>query len=303
MRANCILIRYGEIALKGKATRRFFERTLVQNIKKALDNKHITYEIISMQGRVFVKTTQIDKAIDIISHIFGITSCSPVKEIDMDVDDLSKQAFALVDASIDENQSFALRVNRSGIHDFTSQDIAIDVGAYIQKKKQVNVDLSNPDLELFIEVRDDKAYLFREKIKGPGGMPLRTQGKILSYIQSQQDILASWYLMKRGCTVVFLIENEELRKQTNMFLSKWHAVLPLVLHDKNQSLYEESKQISTQHHCQAICIGSSLSIKPEKAMQRIHDIKSYHQIPVLTPLISFTKKEIENNYMTKGIAV
>lgn len=303
MRANCILVRYGEIALKGKVTRRSFERTLVHNIKKALDTTKITYEIISMQGRVFVKTDEIDEVVQVISHIFGVTSCSPVKEIDLELDALAQQAFAIVDASIDEKQSFALRVNRSGTHDFTSQDIAVNIGAYIQKKKQVEVDLTNPDLELFIEVRNDKAYLFIQKIKGPGGMPLGTQGNILSVIESQQDILASWYLMKRGCKIVFLIDTEALMKQTKKFLLKWHAFLPLFIHDKTQFLNDESKHLCMKYHCGAICMGSSLDYQPEKTMQKIHDIKKYHQIPILTPLISFNTTEIEKEYMKKGIAV
>ena len=302
VKANCILVRYGEIALKGRVTRRSFKRTLVHNIRSGLDEKQISFSLINPQGRVFVQTKQIKKAMDVITKIFGVTSCSPVFEMDLDLEQVSKAAFELVDESIQERNSFALRVNRSGSHEFTSQDLAVNIGAYIQNHKDFQVDLTNPDFELFIEVRDNNAYLFKEKMKGPGGMPLGTQGKILSIIDSPNDILGSWYLMKRGCKTVFFITNTNLTEQLELFLHSWHAPSKIIMKETG-SIINQTNQIIKQFKCSAICIGDALFNSSDEIIQKINSLKKHHKIPILTPLISFDYKKIKKDMIEKGIAV
>ena len=73
MKTDCILVRYGEIALKSRATRKNFEKILRNNIKKALKINNISFDLIVMQGRILVESEDIKKAVDAISHVFGIT--------------------------------------------------------------------------------------------------------------------------------------------------------------------------------------------------------------------------------------
>ena len=91
------------------------------------------------------------------------------------------------------------------------------------------MNLTNPDFELFIEIRNDMAYLFVEKIKGYGGMPLGTQGNILAFIESPKSLLASWYLIHRGCKPIFLSSDEIKKDVIDKFLNKWFIKSKILL--------------------------------------------------------------------------
>ena len=207
MKYDLILIRYGEIALKAKQTRKRFENILVNNIKDALKTKNLQNELKKEWGRIYLYSDQIEKCMDVLQKIFGIYSISPTIQTKSKINEISKIALSISKQKLDSKKSFAIRVYRTGDHDFSSQDVAIKIGSVIVKQTKASVNLTKPDFELFIEVRNDKAYLFIEKIKGFGGMPVGTQGNILAFIDSQNAILASWYLIHRGCKPIFLLEH------------------------------------------------------------------------------------------------
>ena len=93
-------------------------------------------------------------------------------------------ALQLTKNILTEEKSFAIRSTRVGTHTFSSQQVAVHIGNDIVKATHAGVDLTNPDIELFIEIRDKKSFLFTEKINGVGGLPLGTQGRILALIEN-----------------------------------------------------------------------------------------------------------------------
>jgi len=216
-----ILVRYGEIALKSKETRKRFENTLVSNINNAFIQKNILNKIYKDWGRIYIFTDQINQSINLLKKIFGITSISPVIQTTSNLYSISEKAINVSKKNLDENKSFALRVTRTGEHKYTSQDVAIKIGKEIVNVTKARVDLTNPDFELFIEIRNEKAFLFTEKIKGYGGMPIGTQGNILAYIDTPNAILASWYLIKRGCKPIFLLNRETKKDVLDRFIDYW----------------------------------------------------------------------------------
>ena len=67
------------------------------------------------------------------------------------------------------------------------------------------MDLGGPELEIFVEARKDRAFIFTEVVKGVGGLPLGSQGKMLVLISGGIDSpVAAWTMMKRGCPVTLL---------------------------------------------------------------------------------------------------
>ena len=210
MNYDIILVRYGELSLKSTYVRKYFESTLVRNIKKALAQENIPHSITKERGRIYLSTTEIPKSCLVLSRIFGIVSFSPAVQTTSDIGDMSIVALQLIKNILTKEKSFAIRSTRVGTHTFSSQQVAIQIGNDIVKATHAKVDLTHPDVELFIEIRDKKSFLFTEKIKGVGGLPLGTQGKILALIENPFSLLAAWYLMRRGCNV--LIANT---KKTN----------------------------------------------------------------------------------------
>lgn len=293
MKPEGILIRYGEIGLKGRSTRQRFEGQLKRNIKKALNAWDIEFSISLIRGRIMVMTEDIENAVTQLIHVFGITSLSPAYLILTDLSKIKTHALYLVKKHNVHNPSFALRVTRIGDHSFTSQDVAIDVGSYIQEKTNFPVDLTNPACELFIEIRDDMTMMFLEKIQGPGGMPIGTQGRVLSLIDDAIDLLAAWYLLKRGCDMVFIYSDKDIKHRFDTFFSKWNIPKYLRFIERDDDYWKHVHLIISEQQCQAICYGFFFGRDEDEVMEHIAFLKQQVDIPILTPLISFEKEKIE----------
>ena len=80
-------------------------------------------------------------------------------------------AIKISQETLNKEKSFAIRVTRTGNHDFSSQDVAVKIGNAIVKATKATVNLIKPDFELFIEIRNDNSFIFTEKIRGTGGLP------------------------------------------------------------------------------------------------------------------------------------
>jgi thiamine biosynthesis protein ThiI len=295
-----IIVRYGEIALKGRETRKHFESILIKNIKNALRKNNIINRIEKEWGRIYIYTKQIKNSLPILKKIFGITSISPAIETNAEMNYLSKQSVVMSKKELTKNKSFAVRATRTGKHNFTSQDVAVRVGYDIVKSTKAFVNLTKPDFELFIEIRNEKAYIFKEKIRAVGGMPYGTQGRILVLIDSKYSILAAWYLIRRGCKAIFLITNRSNLKVFNSFLINWYIDSEIFNFKAGENLIKNLNKIAYEKKCYAIVTGSSLFYK-SKNLFDIKTLKKSLNLPVLHPLIAMDIKEINKKCKKIGI--
>lgn len=291
MKYEIIIVRYGEIALKGKQSRRIFENTLIQNIRNAFDKKNISGKIFREWGRIFVLTSEIDQSCNVLQRIFGITSISPAVRTSSDLESISKLSLEISKKLLTKNRSFAIRAKRTGDHNYSSQDVAIKVGNDIVKEIGSPVDLNKPDFELFIEVRNEYAYLFNKKIYCVGGLPLGTQGNICAIIDSHESILAAWYLMKRGCNV-FFVTNKSYTVVLEAFIENWFARSNIFTIELNNNFYSQLNKLVDKNKCLAVSVGKSLFINPKKVIDELKDLKRDLVYPILHPLIAMNKDEI-----------
>jgi thiamine biosynthesis protein ThiI len=298
MKYELIIIRYGEIGLKARPTRKRFENTLINNIKNALNKEKITSKIKTQPGRICVYTDQIDNSIKVLQKIFGTTSVSPALKTTSDIESITKIAVDILKEEITKDKSFALRVTRDGDHSYTSQDVAVVVGDAIRKNTKASVNLSKPDFELFIEIRNKDAYLYIEKIRCVGGLPLGTQGKVLTLIDTPISILASWYLIRRGCKPVFTTTNKKLQKIVSKFMKEWYITSPSIPVDL-EKIYKMLDKISIEQKCDAIVTGHTLFDK--NGLSSIENLKKQVNLPILTPLVAMDKENIIKKCKEVGI--
>jgi len=301
MNHDLILIRYGELALKSAFVRRQFESALTRNIKQVFQTQNIPYTLQKQWGRIYLHTKEIDKSIPLLTKIFGITSVSPAVQTTADIQEISCQAILIAKEHIKKNNIFALRVTRTGNHCFTSQDIAIKIGDDIRKATKARVDLTHPDVELFIEIRDNKAFFFLEKIRGPGGLPLGTQGNVVALIDTKESLLASWYLMRRGCTVTFVSLDESLTDSINSFLNTWQVNFPIIVVSDKKNLTSTLQNIIVERNADALVTGHTLF--SATALAEITHFKNQLNYPVLSPLCVMDKKEIRQKCTSLGISL
>ncbi len=301
MNYDVILLRYGELSLKSAYVRKYFESILVRNIKKAFIRENIPHEIRTERGRIYLSTTEISKSVRVLPRIFGIVSFSPALQTTSTLQDISTIAQHLTKNILHKQKSFAIRVTRVGIHPFTSQQVAIQIGNDIVQATDAPVDLNNPDVELFIEIREKKSFLFTEKIKGVGGLPLGTQGKILALVKNPSSLLAAWYLMRRGCNIVIVTGNQSNETVIRSFLTHWYADAEIIFIDlTSKESPEQVSRFASEKKCDAVVTDHTLET-PSQALSEIALLKRKCFVPILSPLITMTQEEIENQCKNRGI--
>jgi len=198
---DSVLVRYGEIALKDAWTRKSWERILASNIVYNLKEAGIDHEVSMERGRIFVLASD-PRAPQIAADVFGVVSVSPVWTCEPAIEAVAKVASQI--AAERSPKSFAIRSRRGG-GEISSTEIAVEVGSAVQERTGATVDLSDPELEIFVEAREKKVLVFTEVVKGVGGLPLGTQSRMLVLISGGIDSpVAAWMMMRRGSPVSLL---------------------------------------------------------------------------------------------------
>jgi thiamine biosynthesis protein ThiI len=214
-RMNCVVVRYGEIGTKSKRTRRRWESLFMKNIRSALEANNIECSSIdNPRGRIIV-TTRDPRAVSVMKDVFGISSLSFAVKGDCNLDDMKEKARALYEM-YGKGGTFRISTQRLNKQfPLTSQEVSAEVGAYISQES-IPVDLTNPDIDIGIDILHDAAYLFVDRISGYGGIPVGIQGKVLICLTDERSAVAAWMMLKRGCGLV-VCGNEEIRTRLERF--------------------------------------------------------------------------------------
>jgi thiamine biosynthesis protein ThiI len=205
--AALLLVRYGELALKSPPVRREFERTLSRNILDQFLANGDGCRLRSDHGHLYVEAEEADRAVRIVRRVFGVTSVSAVREVGSELAVIRPAFLADARAHLSEGASFAVRARRTGQHPYTSQELAADLGGVLLEglpELHLTVDLGHPKVELFVEVRGPRAYLYSDRHSGPGGLPLGVAGNVVALVDGPRGALGAWLMMKRGCRCAFV---------------------------------------------------------------------------------------------------
>jgi thiamine biosynthesis protein ThiI len=207
-----VLVRYGELGLKSERVMRRFLKRLNRDMTSRLTQEGIDHVIGTERGRIFVDCNDPGRAIEVLRRVSGVFSLSEVTECGSSRDQIME---CLADYGRDRvrpGMSYGLKVKRIGSHPYTSRDIAIAGGGAVVshlKEGESRVDLDDPDIWIELEIRENRTYIFSGRVKGVGGMPSDTQGKVLLYLPPDRDketeeraALSYWMLSRRGCTVI-----------------------------------------------------------------------------------------------------
>ncbi len=199
-----VIVRYGEIALKSGPVRRRFELALIESMKRVLIG--LKYNIRFERGRIFVDTNSPATVIKRLAKVPGIISLSPSASTKANMHNIRTQTIKAAKKSLRAGMSFAVRTKRVGDHPFSSMDVNVKIGALILSKiKNMRVDLSDPDAEISIDIRGEDAYIYTKTVKGVGGLPIGTQGKVVTIFSGAwKEAAATFMMLKRGCKLVLL---------------------------------------------------------------------------------------------------
>jgi tRNA uracil 4-sulfurtransferase len=214
-----LLVRYGELALKSPPVRREFESTLRRNILDQFVREGLPGRLRSDRGHLYLETEDGERGAKLVRRVFGVTSVSVVDDVPSDPPAITARLLELADSRLVPGARFAVRARRTGQHPFTSQQLAGDLGGAVLDRfadRRLKVDLEHPEVELFVEVRGPRTYLYFDRFAGPGGLPLGVAGRLVALVDGPRGALGAYFMMKRGCRVglVVLPEGEPFVRET-----------------------------------------------------------------------------------------
>lgn len=283
-----ILVRYGELGIKSRPVRSQFEKKLVERIEEQLVARGVEAEVVRQQGRVLVRASDTERAVDALRHTFGVVSVSPAVSCEPTPAGVAARALEVARERLREGQSFALKVRRAGQHAFTSLDVAKAAAERILTEladRKPRVDLDAPDLLMHAEVRDAEAFFFLRVERGPGGLPLGSQGRVGILVDQPRAAHAAWLLGKRG-TTLYLYAPDPARAEAWLApLRAWVPglrVRPLAGATRAEQL-ESVKPQMAQHRLEAIVVADGI----EGALAgRAEDVAL--GAPVFRPLVGYS---------------
>jgi thiamine biosynthesis protein ThiI len=314
---DSVLVRYGEIALKDPWTRKSWERSLASNIVFNLKEAGIDYALSLERGRIFVSTSD-SRATGVIADVFGVVSASPVWTVEPDLGAIGKVAS---DIAADRSpKSFAIRSRRGG-GDISSTEIAVEVGRAVQERTEAKVDLTDPELEIFVEARVKKVFVFTDVVRGVGGLPLGTQPRMLALISGGIDSpVAAWMMMRRGCPVSLLyfdprpyVDALPQAKKSAEVLRRWtsgrkinfiqipigEGLAKIAAAEPRATcllcrrlMYRIAQRVMEEEEAYGVVTGYSLGQVASQTPANIMAEQSGIDLPVYHPLIAMDKSEI-----------
>lgn len=320
---DCVLIRYGELALKGK-NREDFERQLVRNIKQKMADLDVRLK--KERGRLFLFLNQtpweeVDKR---LKHMFGISSYSPAITVKPELQAIQEGALRAIQILGSAPRTFKVSVKRVNKHfPYSSLEMNHKVGAYVLiHTKHLKVDVHQPDTELLIEIRDDRAYIMPQKIKGAGGLPVGTSGKVMLLLSGGIDSPVAGYLcLKRGLRIEgvhfhsFPFTSERAKQKavdlarvlaqyagslklhivpftTIQMEIKKHIPDPYSITIMRRMMMRIAEKLAQRHKALGIATGESLGQVASQTLESMHTINEVTNYPVLRPLVAMDKVEI-----------
>ena len=195
-----LLIKYGERTTK-KDNRNTFINILCNNIHKSLNG--LNFKIIKNRVRMFIECEEndVDNIINKLQKVFGIHCIVVFDKVNNNIDDINDKVISILRNK--KFKTFKVETNRSNKQfALTSPEISRLVGAAVLKNLNCKVDVHNPDIVVYLEVREDYTYIYLNEYAGAGGYPVGVQGKGILMLSGGIDSPVAGYLaMKRGISV------------------------------------------------------------------------------------------------------
>ena len=218
MKVTAFLIKYGEIAIKGK-NRYMFEDALMKQIRHAMAPVG-DFKVRKESGRMFVEAQDefdYDEAVEALQRVFGIVGiCPMVIEENKDMEHLTETVIKFIDEQYPV-KDFTFKVHaRRGDKQFPLDSMAINMeigGQLLDAFEGIKVDVHHPQVMVNIEVRK-YIYIYSQEIKGPGGMPVGTNGKAMLLLSGGIDSpVAGYMIAKREYTSMQHISMHPIHKR------------------------------------------------------------------------------------------
>ena len=324
---HALLIKYGEIGIKGK-NRYLFEDRLSDRIREALSGVRGEFSVRKEQGRIYVDCGgdfDLDESIEALQYVFGIVGICPVRITEDDsLEKLREDAVTFMAGVYDRHdQTFKIETRRAKkSYPVPSMEVNAEIGeAVLTAFSGMRVDVHDPQISLHVEIRD-KVYMYSQIIPGPGGMPVGTNGRAELLLSGGIDSpVAGWMIAKRGVQIDAVYFHappytSERAKQKVVDLAgqlgkyagriRLHVVnftdIQLYIYEKcphdqltiimRRYMMKIAEHFAAQDRAMALITGESIGQVASQTIQSLAVTNEVCTMPVFRPLIGFDKLDI-----------
>lgn len=328
MKYDQVLVRFGDLMLKGKNRNIFIDRTvnlIRQNIKD------LNVKMRKTHDRVYITIN--DVCLDLITNrlkrVSGLGSFSFVKVAENDLDKIVEAAVFMLNNTLEEDSTFKIETKRANKRfPLTSLETSQEVAKKVlpQLTKNFKVDVRNPKQTLHIEIRDEETYLFMDSIKGLGGFPVGVGGKGISLLSGGIDSpVATFLAMKQGVLAEGIhfdsspltpVESAQkvidLSKKLALYTPNHEFVIhmvpfhnihmeilkkvpdPYLITVMRRIMFRIAEELAKKLGILALITGESIGQVASQTIESFHTIENVTNIPILRPVLTYDKQEIVN---------
>ena len=317
-----LIVHYHEISLK-RGNRPLFLRHLLRNLERATRDLG-PVSVHQRPGRILLDlegNEQPDLVAARVSRVCGVASAALASRVPSSVEAMKTAVGALVEGR--PFASFRISARRAfKTYPLTSVELNRELGAFVVQRTGARVDLTNPELEIHVEVLPAETFVYAGRVAGPGGLPVGTAGTVAALLSGGIDSpVAAWRMMKRGCRVIFvhfhsvpylpatsqakaraLVETlTEWQHRSQLFLAplgeiQREVVLsvppPVRVIVYRRMMVRIAEAIGRQSGAQALTTGESLGQVASQTLTNIARVDEAATLPILRPLIGMDKIEI-----------
>lgn len=323
---NEIFMAYqGEMALKG-LNRRSFENTLEKNLRRRLKSLG-EFEVRTSQSTIYVtpkNAVDTEAVFDRIAKTFGLAAVTRAAVCERTLESICETAEAYVGEALRRAKTFKVVSKRADkTFPLTSMELSAEVGGYLLDHfSHLQVDVHNPEVTVFCEIRDGKAFVHQNKFPAAGGLPVSTSGKAALLLSGGIDSPVAGYMMaKRGLNLMGIHfasppYTSERAKQKVVELARllvpycgrmtlWvipYTAIQEQIHEKGpevlftvlmrRSMMRIANTLCQKYGCDGIVTGESLAQVASQTLAALQCTDAAQQLPVLRPLIGMDKVEI-----------
>ena len=321
---NSVGLSYGELSLKGK-NRGQFERMLRNRIHKSLNG--YSHELVDDLSKlhVMVDSNDMDEVIEKLKKIFGVIGLNPSARVNREDEEIKAKILEVANYAYEQGaRTFKIAVNRSNKgFEKKSMDYARELGAHVLINSSFEkVQMKDPDVQINVDIRKN-VYVYTERIKTYGGLPIGSTGKGLVLLSGGIDSpVASFMMAKRGIRINFVTFHsfpftsrqalEKIKELTDILSiytgktrlysmnilkiqeainSKTKKELATIL--TRRVMMRLAERLSETMNYQALITGESLGQVASQTMGGLTCTNaSMERLPVFRPLIGMDKTEI-----------
>lgn len=324
---DIILLKLGELVLKG-LNRHTFEEKLMSNARRRLGHCGGKFKVTTKQSITYVEPQSdecdVDAAFEAMKKVFGAAGVCRCRACEKDKDVMLAAIREFLAPQLMAAKTFKVECKRSDkAFPLNSIQLAQYLGGELDELyPHLTAEMHHPDLTVYVEVRDDAAFVHGETEPGAGGLPVGMGGKAVSLLSGGIDSpVASWMMAKRGVSLDMVhffsypYTSEEAKQKVldlARLLTPWTGrlmvhVVPFtaIQEELRRSCPEElftilmrrfmmriSAQVAHRVGAGALVTGESLGQVASQTMEAMRCTGAVTDLPIFRPVVGMDKEEI-----------